>query len=73
MKQIIKKTIILIDGVEHVVKSCDFSESVADFQTNMEETLSPQKLLIISLTVIKFQLIVSYGHSKYIHPILRNR
>lgn len=45
MKQIIKKTIILIDGVEHIVKTCDYSESVADFQTNMEETLSAQDII----------------------------
>jgi len=45
MKQIILKTVVLIDGVEHVLSSCDYSESIADHEESCEEKLDDEGIL----------------------------
>lgn len=45
MKQITLKTIVLINGVEHVLSSCDYSESIADYERDGEEILDSEGVI----------------------------
>lgn len=45
MKQITLKTIVLIDGIEHVLSSCDYSESISEHEQIAEETFSNEDIL----------------------------
>lgn len=45
MKEIIKKTIIYIDGKEFITESCDFSESIADYEKECDCTLDDEEII----------------------------
>lgn len=45
MKQITLKTTVTIDGVEHILSTCDYSESIADYQKDSEETISDDEII----------------------------
>ena len=45
MKQITLKTTVTIDGVEHILSTCDYSESIADYQKDLEETISDDEII----------------------------
>jgi len=45
MKQIILKTILYIDGREIVTDSRDFSESIAEYETEQDSALSDEEIV----------------------------
>lgn len=45
MKQITLKTTVTIDGVEHILSTRDYSESIADYQKDLEETISDDEII----------------------------
>ena len=45
MKQIIEKTIIIIDGKEFITRSCDFSQCVSEYEKEQECELDDQEII----------------------------
>lgn len=45
MKEIIFKKVVLINGVEHILSSSDYSECIKDYEENLEEPISDEEIL----------------------------
>lgn len=45
MKNIHLKTTVTIDGVEYTLSTCDYSESIADYQKDYEEIISDDEII----------------------------
>jgi len=45
MKQIHLKTTVTIDEVEYTLSICDYSESIANYQKDLEETVSDDEII----------------------------